>query len=191
MGGVTSWTEGACSSNGCINETLIDPNAPCPFIFAPVCGCDGVTYDNACIAETQGGVISWTEGACTVETCQDLAGVDFGECDFVLGIAQINGVCTTVSGCDYVVNGVDYTHSFQDEPTCTMCNEVPPSCELELLVSSEDGMFTTSRPLVRLQMLKFLGTSTIFWPKRVARHSKQGSTSILLERMRPILEPSV
>ena len=142
MGGVTSWTEGACSSNGCIDETLIDPNAPCPFIFAPVCGCDGVTYDNACIAETQGGVTSWTEGACTAESCQDLAGVEFGECDFVLGIAQINGVCTTVSGCDYVVNGVDYTPAFfQDEPTCTMCNEVPPSCELELLVSSEDGMF--------------------------------------------------
>ena len=30
---------------------------------------------------------------------------------------------------------------FQDEPTCTMCNEVPPQCELQLLVSSEDGMW--------------------------------------------------
>ena len=72
----------------------------------------------------------------------DLAGIDFGECDFVLGIAQVNGVCTTISGCDWVVNGVDYSPAFfQDEPTCTMCNEVPPQCELQLLVSSEDGMW--------------------------------------------------
>jgi len=79
-----------------------------------------------------------------VESCQDLAGIDFGECDMVLGIAQVNGVCTTLSGCGWVVDGVDYSPAFfEDEPTCSMCNEVPPECGLQLLVSTSDGMWYT------------------------------------------------
>ena len=126
----------------CIDESLIDPNAVCITLYSPVCGCDGVTYDNSCLAQVVAGVTSWSEGPCAAEPCQDLAGVDFGECDMVLGVAQINGVCTTVSGCDWLVNGVDYSPAFfEDEPTCTMCNEVPPECGLQLLVATEDGMW--------------------------------------------------
>ena len=126
----------------CVDESLINPDAICLTVWNPVCGCNGVTYSNACEAENWGGVTYWTAGSCEAEPCMDVAGIDFGECDFVLGIAQINGVCTTISGCDWVVNGVDYSPAFfQDEPTCTMCNEVPPQCELQLLVSSEDGMW--------------------------------------------------
>ena len=126
----------------CVDESLINPDATCLTVWNPVCGCNGVTYSNACEAENGGGVTSWTAGPCAALPCMDVAGIDFGECDFVLGIAQVNGVCTTISGCDWVVNGVDYSPAFfQDEPTCTMCNEVPPQCELQLLVSSEDGMW--------------------------------------------------
>lgn len=34
----------------------------CPLIFAPVCGCNGQTYSNACFARCE--VFSFTEGAC-------------------------------------------------------------------------------------------------------------------------------
>lgn len=108
-------------SQACVDSTLIDPMAMCPMIWAPVCGCNGVTYGNDCEAENLGGVTSWVDGECsnTASDCVDLGTVDFGDCEMAMGVALLDGTCSFVSGCGWEINGVDYSiYSFADEATC-------------------------------------------------------------------------
>ncbi len=46
-----------------IDDSLIDPNNRCYQIFAPVCGCNGITYSNDCMAKNS-GLLNFQEGAC-------------------------------------------------------------------------------------------------------------------------------
>ena len=49
--------------DGCIDTSKIKDNSNCTEQYQSVCGCDGITYDNDCIAE-RAGVTDWTEGEC-------------------------------------------------------------------------------------------------------------------------------
>jgi len=53
-----------CNGVGCIDESLINPDIICPTVIDYVCGCNGVTYTNACFAINEGGVTSYTMGEC-------------------------------------------------------------------------------------------------------------------------------
>jgi len=113
-------------SQNCVDSSLIDPNNMCPDVFMPVCGCDGNTYENACVAQTVGGVIDYTDGPCAFpDTCMIVpSGVDFGICAMPLGWVSFGGECQLVSGCSVIgSDGNDYTaYFFTNSYACnSMC----------------------------------------------------------------------
>ncbi len=94
VGGQTSWTPGTCHEV-CVEDTAVDMDIACFGIFEPVCGCNGETYDNACIAEYKHGVLQWSPGPCP-PTCYNVELQDpLMDCE-----DQLAPVC----GCD----GVNY-----------------------------------------------------------------------------------
>ncbi|MBR9919957.1 MAG: DNRLRE domain-containing protein [Bacteroidetes bacterium] len=63
-----------CGQAGmCIDPDIIDPSIMCTTEFDPVCGCDNVTYTNACVAEFYNGVTSWTTGVCDQDDPGDIS----------------------------------------------------------------------------------------------------------------------
>ncbi len=107
-----------CQKNaGCAgNGTCAPKPQVCPDIFDPVCGCNGLTYGNACEA-TAAGVNVAHAGPCPINSCTDNDGCDPGfYCDKTNGDCGGNGVCTAipqacpdvfdpVCGCDGITYG--------------------------------------------------------------------------------------
>jgi len=102
--------EGVCRAI-CDAETPCEDEAYCA--VADVCRIDGECHLAAdCLRPGNDYPAPFCEGwpTCNAENrcdffcgdprCIDLAGVDFGPCERGIGVARINGVCMTISGCN-------------------------------------------------------------------------------------------
>jgi len=84
--GVGLWSDGSCvtqtemetetpSSQPTASPECYDPakknNGICPLYYLPICGCDGRTYSNSCVAESE-GIMKWTAGQCPVHVHESL-----------------------------------------------------------------------------------------------------------------------
>ncbi|MEN9700011.1 MAG: hypothetical protein RLZZ301_1209 [Bacteroidota bacterium] len=54
----------------CIDSSQIDVSICCLTVLDPVCGCDSVTYQNACIAQFYYGVSAYYAGSCVTAALQ-------------------------------------------------------------------------------------------------------------------------
>ena len=90
---VSGYDEGVIGCVDCVNPD--PPLVMCEDVYDPVCGCDGITYQNSCIALVE-GASSWVNGPCSVLGCIDEsatnynadATVDDGSCEYPVGCSD-------------------------------------------------------------------------------------------------------
>ena len=67
----------------------------------------------------------------TIEECFDFSEIDFGLCEMILGVGLIDGECNYISGCDWTMNGVDYSDLFFDSiDNCQQSCDTSDQCDI-------------------------------------------------------------
>jgi len=116
----------ACFVDPCmVDECLIDTPVDC---ISNYCGgCHADFYD------LEGNLVDCNT---TNEECFDFTGIDFGVCTMVLGVGFVNGECNYVSGCDWTIDGIDYSYLFFEN-----IEECEEACDIEFPIELGDVNF--------------------------------------------------
>ena len=98
-----------CFQNGCPDgyECLDDWENSC---VSSYCSCDEITGQWMCTDDCNGGTCF--EIIIIPGECFDLSDLFFGLCDMYLGVGYADGACQYMSGCGWVVDGMDYSGAF-------------------------------------------------------------------------------
>ncbi len=112
----------------------------CPANYDPVCGSNGITYSNSCVAECEG--VTWETGECTNgENCTENF-LDFGkiDCDQAIGpVCGCDGV-TYSSYCAALEDNVVYWEQGECNQSPNCCNEIQTiHLSYKIILNPEDA----------------------------------------------------
>ena len=83
-----------------------------------------------------------------LEECFDFTEIDFGACTMVLGVGLINSECNYISGCDWSIDGIDYSSLFFD--SIEECGDI---CENDSLGNLGDINFDNETNVLDVVLL--------------------------------------
>jgi hypothetical protein len=181
-GGVTSYTMGECGQNvECFDLADVDfglcdmamgiglINGECTFISGCGWEVNGIDY-SPYFFESMELCTSQCEGT----LCVDVGNVDFGECEMAMGYAVVFGNCTFVSGCGWVVEGVDYAPYFFD--SFDACNTAcaNPLCVDENVIDEQFQCDGVLAPVCGCDSVTYMNACNAFYYNGVTTSSVGG-----------------
>lgn len=199
--GVTSYFSGPCKTNSeerdCYDPILVvqssgtqvdestgEISIDCPTANEPVCGCNGITYRNACVAEAS-GIAFYTPGTCS-ETCVDPQQMDpdascTGEFEPVCGC---NGI-TYSSPCAADAAGVvSYTSGACGQTSSWCAEAMPLQCGDFLAQETTEGAGNQITQYPGCNSYSFLGPDRVY----VFEKTSPGDLQIGLEILTPNID---
>ena len=194
--GVTEFSSGAYNNGDCYdanyivtsNGTSVDENGVislnCPTAYEPVCGCNGITYQNACEAEAS-GIVFYTSGTCST-SCVDADEMDPSAlCPTVYEpVCGCNGVTYSNSCVAEAAGVVNYTNGVCGASS-SWCNEaIPIQCGDFLANESNVGAGNNNSYYTSCNNYSFYGPDKVY----VFNKTTAGDLQIGMEIITPGLD---